>query len=240
MIFESVTNMEKKIQSALLCFLTGIIFINLLVFIIPFSRGYIFWIAYIFLMLSLVVELGMYYVILKKDDLLKDRIQQYPLLRICYIYLAIQLVTSIVFFITDGYLSSSLYWVPLVICILILGVSCGLFAISYLSLEKIREIHDAEVAKTTFVKNLTLEIDILRKKTVDPVMQEKLFQFYEMVKYSDPVSSPALLEIEQDIFGRLQILQSVLARDDFTQADHILQKLILLMDERNQRCKMLK
>ena len=232
--------MEKKITSMLWYFLAVLVFLNLLVFVIPFSRGMTFWIAYVFLMTALVAQFGIYYLISHTGDLLKKGAVHYPLLRIGYRYLIIQLVVSIIFFLADGFLSPSLVWIPLAVCLLIFGISCGLFVMTYSSLKTVERIHETTVASTAFIQNLTLEADLLRRQTESPVLQEKLSQFYEIVRFSDPVSSPGLSEIEERIGGQMQVLKSVVACGDAVQAEQILQQLSSELYERNQRCKMLK
>ena len=95
-------------------------------------------------------------------------------------------------------------------------------------------------AEISFIKSLIVDADVLQKQAGNPELQKKLFKFYELVLYSDPVSSPGLAEVEAGIKEQFTLLKAAVALNDSSKADDILAKLELLMYERNQKCKLLK
>ena len=60
----------------------------------------------------------------------------------------------------------------------------------------------------------------------------------EELRYSDPVSSPALEEAERDLSAAVADLQSAVADDDSEAVKQLSRKAAALLAERNRLCKL--
>ena len=231
---------DKKLLRALIIFGTAFIFINVLAFLIPFSRGIAFWTAYSFLMISLAVQFVISYISASKAFVPKNGVRYYPLLRVGTIYLAVQIVASLIFFLTDAHFTPAISWIPAVVCLLILGISCAVLYSTYSGIKVVEHVDEKTKVDTAFISELTVDADILRKQTDDTELQKKLQVLYETIRYSDPVSSPALKELEQNILEQMNQLKSSVMLNDSENAGLLIQKINTLMYERNQKCKLFK
>ncbi len=63
---------------------------------------------------------------------------------------------------------------------------------------------------------------------------------YEAVRYSDPMSNEALSVIEAKITLKMDELSSAVATDDAEKAKEIADELVILVGDRNKKCKVLK
>lgn len=231
---------DKKLLRSVIIFGVAFVFINVLAFLIPFSRGIVFWTAYSFLMISLVVQFVISYISASKAFVPKNGVRYYPLLRVGTIYLAVQIAASLIFFLTDAYFTPALSWIPAVVCLLILGISCAVLYSTYSGIKVVEHVDEKTKVDTAFISELTVDADILRKQTDDTELQKKLQVLYETIRYSDPVSSPALKELEQNIREQMNQLKSSVTLNDSGNAGLLIQKINTLMYERNQKCKLFK
>ena len=60
------------------------------------------------------------------------------------------------------------------------------------------------------------------------------------MKYSDPMSNPALADIEQEIDNGLKELKKAVTCNDTTKVLTIFANILLNIKERNSKCKLLK
>lgn len=230
---------DAKVKAAMAVFALVFVFVNLIIFLIPFPHGVAFWTAYAFLMIALIVQFVISYISTKKAFSEKNGIRYYPLMRIGAIYLTVQGIASLIFFLLDSYITLPLIWIPPVVCLVIFGVSCALLVSTYSGIKIVDRIEKKTKEDTAFIYGLTVEADILRKQA-DSELQKKLDSLYETIRYSDPVSSPELADVEQRIREQMEILKAAVTLNDAGKAEESILKLSNLMYERNQKCKLSK
>lgn len=63
---------------------------------------------------------------------------------------------------------------------------------------------------------------------------------YEAVRYSDPMSNDALSVIEAKITVKMDELSSAVGADDAAKAKEIADELVILVGDRNKKCRALK
>lgn len=232
--------LDGKLKLAIAIFAIVFIFANVLVFLIPFPHGIAFWIAYAFLMVALVVEFFISYISTEKAFCQKGGIRYYPLMRTGAIYLIVQGIASLIFFLTDSYITMNIIWIPPVVCLIIFGVFCGLLVATYSGIKIVEKEEEASKIDTSFVSSLIVDVDVLRNQAKNTECKSELASLYETVRYSDPVSSPELSEIEQMIRGEMDVLKAAVLLNDMDKAGESIQKISDMVYERNQKCKLLK
>ena len=231
--------LDKKILGAIALFIIIFAFANILVFLIPFPHGIAFWTAYAFLMIALIISFVVAYFSATKTFTQQNGIRYYPLMRIAAIYLIVQAVASIIFFLTDAYITVFLLWIPPVVCLLICGIFCAVLASAYSGIKIVERVDEKTKEDTAFIYGLTVDADVLRKQASSAI-QGKLDSLYETIRYSDPVSSPELADVESRIREQMEFLKATVMLNDTEKAEESIQKLSALMYERNQKCKLFK
>lgn len=232
--------LDKKLKVSVAASVAVFVFVNLLVFLIPFPHGAAFWSAYAFLMASLVVNAIVIYISASQIFLPKKGISYYPLLRISTIYLIVQGIVSLIFFIADYYMPLILVWIPIVLSLVILGVAVGLLIAAYSGIKIVEDVGEKTKKETSFIKSLITETDILRNQVADTELKNQLNSLYEAVRFSDPVSSPVLADVEMRISDELNILKAAVTLNETEKMVESIRKLNALIYERNQKCKLSK
>ena len=93
----------------------------------------------------------------------------------------------------------------------------------------------AKVQKKTFyIKKLQTEVETLTEAETDTATKSALAQWKETIRYSDPMSTEQIADIEDQITAKIGELKSA------TNKAKIIAELNLLLDERNRKIKILK
>ena len=71
-------------------------------------------------------------------------------------------------------------------------------------------------------------------------MKTECKKVYEAVRYSDPMSNDALSVIEAKITVKMDELSSAVGADDAAKAKEIADELVILVGDRNKKCRALK
>ena len=221
----------------------GIIFIvyNVVLFALcGFNdHGVAFWISWAFMMVAfatLALSVGF---IGKRVMILRDWLFGYPLIKHSFIYIIFELVLSTLFIVLDG-----LMLVKWVIAFSLQFIALGVylvFAVSCLiAKEAIDNVNTKVKDKKTFIRLLKVDADILVDACNDPDAKKKFSDFAEMVRYSDPMSSEALFELEKEISYCITLANEKIKQNSKDEALELCQKASLLLTERNKKTKALK
>lgn len=232
--------MMKLDLKLLIVGIAALVFLNVLIFIVPFSREATFWVGYIFLMIALLAQTFIVYVVSRDGLFPKSGNSRYPLVKTGLIYLIIQVVLSIVLFILDALIPVSWTWLSVLLCLLVFGIFIYRVLIVLVSLKNIDVVHETVVENTQFIDNLLIEINSVRLRVKDSEIAEKLVEIQERVRLSDPVSPQGLRSIESEISEKIGVLKFLVTNGDKTQIMELLEELRALLDDRSTRCKMMK
>ena len=235
-----MTDVFRKMKIPMIVAAIVLVLVNLVIFFLPFTHGMTFWVAYGFLMFAILIQFVLGMLCYGRLFLPKKGIAYYPIARFGFIYLIIQFFVSLAFFALDMFLPVIYFWIAIVVCLILLGIFAGLIASAFGAIRVVEDVEEKTRAEISFIKSLIVDADVLQNQVGDPELQKKLFKFYELVRYSDPVSSLGLAEVEASIKEQFTLLKAAVALNDSSKADDILAKLEMLMYERNQKCKLLK
>ena len=214
---------------------------NLLCFITPNTlAGYekfggAFWAGYVCITLAFVGQLICALFALREDD--KQKLfYNIPIIRISYVGLILTLVF--------GGLCMAIpnlpNWLGIIICVLILAFT-AIAVVKACAAAKIVEAADDKVkAQTAFIQNLTVEAEGLVARAKSEPVKAECKKVYEAVRYSDPMSDEALSVIEAKITVKVDELASAVGADDAEKAKEIADEIVILIGDRNKKCKVLK
>ena len=77
-------------------------------------------------------------------------------------------------------------------------------------------------------------------KCQDSTLTDKLHELQDKIRYSDPMSSPQLSNLENLIQTQCHQLGGLIIQGNWSTASSVYDQLIQLVEERNQRCRLLK
>jgi len=113
----------------------------------------------------------------------------------------------------------------------------GLIGVS-MATEEIERIDEKVADKRLYISSLQLEVQKLEAQASDPSAKKALKELTDTIRYSDPMSSPQLMTIENAIAIRISVLTQKIWDPGATIS--LCEELQALFTERNAKCKTLK
>lgn len=222
--------MEKKKLRSIVGAAVILVMYHLVIFVLPFVKGPIFFVSYVFTLIAFGIGgLAVYHASKKPDA--KSKFYGFPVARIGVMYLAVQLVASLLFMAVDPWI---LWWIPVMCCagILVAGL-LGLIATEATSEEIIRQ--DVKLKKDVAVmRSLQSKVRQLAAQCDEPLLK----QLAEEMRYSDPVSSGDIGDAEADLAAAVDQLQQAVSDNDLVSVEILSRQAMALLAERNRLCKL--
>lgn len=227
----------KKDQIRYLAAMAILLVLYILVaFLIPFEKTAVFWVSFVFTLISFgVVGASFYIAFLRKPDA-KSKFYGFPIARIGAIYGIAQLAAGILFMALG-------LWVPVWLAVLVYAIGLGAAAIGLISAEAVVEhieVQDKQLKKDVrLMRNLQSKVSQMVSLCAEkPDLCALVKEFAEEMRYSDPVSSETLAQAEADLSAAVDELQCALVDGDDAAARTLCRKAAALLSERNRQCKL--
>ena len=194
-----------------------------------------FWIGYIFITLAFAGQLICAYFALKDNDL-KRTFYNISLLTTSYS----GLILSFVFGGLCMLISPLPYWVGIILCAIVLAANVIAVVKASAAIDLVSEVDEKVKENTFFIKSLTVDAESLVSRAKSEGVKTACKKVYEAARYSDPMSSSALASVESEITINLSKLSDAVISDNFDVATECASELVVLFNERNRKCKLLK
>lgn len=203
----------------------------LIVFLIPFVKTAVFWVSFVFTLIAFgVVAVSLYIAFVKKPDA-KSKFYGFPIAKIGVMYGGTQLLVGLLFMALGK-------WAPVWLAVLVYAIALGAAVIGLISADAVREEiqrQDNKLKKdVSFMRNLQSKVNQMATQCAAP----ELRQFAEDIRYSDPVSSDALTDIEQELAAAVEELQAAVVDGDSESVAQLCRKASATLAERNRLCKL--
>lgn len=223
--------MKKNFTRSAICLGVLLLLYILLAFLIPFPKTAVFWLSFGFTLVAFAVNGWALYTAFLKNPGATSRFYGFPIARIGVIYGGGQLVCGLVFMALGK-------WIPTWLAVLVYAAMLGAAAIGLMGAET--------VVDTIHGQDQTLKQDVrfmreLQSKVIQMASQcslPEVKQFCENIRYSDPVSSEALAEIDLDLSAAVDNLQSAIVDGDNIAIRQLSHKADNILSERNRLCKL--
>ena len=124
-------------------------------------------------------------------------------------------------------------WVGIILCFAVLAFHAISLVKANTAADLVGEIDDKIKAQTLFIKSLTIDAEVVMAKAKKDEEKALAKKIYEAVRYSDPMSHDALAGLETQIHMKFATFASSFHSD-------VADELLILLNERNKKCKMLK
>lgn len=233
--------MKKSFKAYVAIWAILLAIFNVLCFVTPNEAagmskfGGAFWIGYIFITLAFIGQLLCTYIAFRGNKLQK-LFYKLPLISVSFAGLILTVIVGTVCMIIPDLPN----WVGIIACLLVLAFNVIVVIRANTAAEIVSDIDDKIKTQTAFVKLSTVEVqNILNRAKTDRVKAE-CRKAYEAIRYSDPMSSPALSYEESEISAKIRELKAAVTAGEDETAISAAQELVLLIKERNNKCKILK
>lgn len=230
--------MNKKDLSLITVFAVSLAIVSVIYFAVPFPRLSASVIAYVFTVISVIAGYFITNYAFKKGSDVKSKVYGFPVFRIGYIYMAAQIIFTIIIAAAE-FATPVANWISVVVSVIFICLA----AIGVIAADNARDIitaqEDAFQAQTRKIKYFKLDMGSVVDKCKDSELRKSLEKFADELKYSDPVSSEELESIEKKIADGIETLSELLNKDNAAASDKV-DELTSLLSDRNRRCKALK
>ena len=225
--------MKKNTVRALLVTVLVIGLFNLIAFVVPFEHTDVFWIGYGFAMGAFLMVAAAMYLAFGQEPTAKSRFYGFPIARIGAIYGIFQLGASLLCMALAEVLT---WWIPvLLFAVAFVAAALGLIATEAV-VDEIRRQDNTQKVNTTLMRSLQTKVSQIAANSGNAAVKA----LAEEMRYSDPVSNPALADAEADLAAAVSNLQSAYVDGDQQAMEELCRKATVLLAERNRLCKLTK
>ena len=207
----------------------------LVTFLLPFAHTATFWVSVLFTLISFAVAGASFYIAFIRNPDAKSRFYGFPIARIGAIYGVLQVTAAILFMTLSAI-------VPVWTAILVYAVFLGVAVIGLISADAVVEeirIQDVKLKKdVTLMRGLQSKVNQMAAQCDNPDAAAAVRSFAEDLRYSDPVSSEAIAEIEADLRVAVDELQAAVVDGESNAIKQLCRKASFLLAERNRLCKL--
>lgn len=222
--------MKKNGSQGYLIYAMLFVLFNSIVFLLPTQKGKVFWVAYCFAVVAFATQCLIWKIVAGDKVEFKSRFLGVPVVYVCFAYLFLQTVVAVIF----GFLPHLPLWIVVLANVVILCLSALFIISTHAGAMAVKNVDQKVEKKVFYIKSLCAEISILANKEQNADIKKQLKQLEENLRFSDPMSSNQLVEIEEKIVSKVKELDKV---HDKTQ---LITDINALLKERNVKIKFLK
>ena len=233
--------MKKSFKSYLICWAILLALFNLICFVTPaewygFNKfGGSFWAGYVVITLAFLGQLACAYKAFRAENT-KKLFYNLPLITVSYT----GLILTLVFGGACMAVPDLPNWLGAILGAVVLAFT-AVAVIKASAAADIVESVDKKVAeKTAFLRVATADAEVILASAKSAEIKAECRKVYEALRYSDPMSNEALSVTEAKITVKLDELKAAAAADDAEKTKTAAEDLMLLIKERNTKCKALK
>ena len=207
----------------------------------PIIPGYVinydtrFWIAFVFIVLAFIGNLVCAYLAFKAENS-KKIFLNLPLITVSWSALITMLIVGSVLMLIPNCPA----WIAAVVCIIILAFNAIAVIKAGWAADAVSKVDERVAARTSFIKNLIVDTESILSRAKSDTVKAECKKVYEAVRYSDPMSNDALSVIEAKITVKVDEFSSAVDADDAEKAKEIADEIVILVSDRNKKCRVLK
>ena len=194
-----------------------------------------FWIGYAFISVMFIGQLACSYAAFKSDDA-KKLFYNISLIKTSYAGL-------IASFLVGGLcmlISPLPYWIGVIVCAIVLAANVLSVVKAAVVVGEVVRIDEKVKKQTFFIKSLTVDADTLMAQAKSETAKAECRKVYEAIRYSDPMSNDALSSVEGQITVKFAELSDAVKADDAEKVAELAREVVILVGDRNKKCKLLK
>ncbi len=228
-------NAKKNMMRTLVITVIVLVLFCVLAFAIPFVRGPVFWLGFLFTVVAILAQLYIAKKAFANGEGARSKFYGFPLAKVGFIYLVVQIVVGLACMALGLVVPA---WLAAVLFVLILAAA----AIGFITVDAIRD--EVERQDEVLKKNVT-NMRALQSKAAaiaaqceDEGTRKVLNALADKFRFSDPVSSATTEEAEAGLAALVDELQAAVLDKDTEAAVSLAGKLEAALAERNRLCKL--
>lgn len=232
--------MKNGIKFYLPCWAIALAMFNVITFAVPITVNVnkftpSFWIGYAFITLMFITQLVCSIIFFKQDNNDK-RFLNISVISLSYTALLVSIIVAAVAMAVPFIP----YWVGIILDVLIVAFYAIAIILSKAAADTIENIDNKVKTQTFFIKSLTVDVESLLNQSKSDETKIIAKKVYEAIRYSDPMSNEALSSVESQITVKFNEFSNAVIEDNKTLAETLGNELIILVNDRNKKCKLLK
>lgn len=233
--------MKKNFKFYVICWAILLAVFNAVCFLIPAPTaeadkfGGAFWSGYIFITVAFIGQLVCAYIAFKAVNL-KKVFYNLPMVTVSYTGLILTIIVGGVCMAIPGLPN----WIGIIACLLVLAFNAITVVKAAGAAQIVSDLDDKIAEQTQFVKTATVDAQNIANRAKSDAVKAECKKVYEALRYSDPISIPALASEEARITAKMSELADVVGADDAEKASSAAAEIVLLIKERNNKCKAMK
>ena len=228
-------NAKKNQMRTLIITAIVLVLFCVLAFVIPFPRGPVFWLAFIFTVVAILAQLYITKKAFANGEGARSKFYGFPIAKVGLIYLAVQVVVGLACMALGLVVPA---WLAAVLFVLILAAAAtGLITVD--------AIRDEVERQDTLLKTNVTPMRTLQSKAAaiagqceDEALRGVLSALADKFRFSDPVSSAATAEAEAGLAALTEELQAAVLDRDSEAAAALAKRLEAALAERNRLCRL--
>lgn len=216
-----------------LCFVV----FSLAAFLIPMPTRFcgVFWVGYIFITVTFLLQLACSYFALESNELQKT-VYSLPAFKASLTGLVAMLVAG-------GFamiIPSFPMWLCILLCSAVLAATLTVVILTFVFSKTVGDI-DKEVRMSAFVMRLlTADAEHIMNLADEPEIKAIAKKVYEAIRFSDVMSNSAIEQLDTSIQRQFSAFEDAVSSKDIELSSALGEELLVLIDERNKRCRLLK
>jgi hypothetical protein len=197
--------------------------------------GGAFWVGYIFITIAFIGQLAVSFFAFSATNMQKF-FYRIPLITISWT----GLILTLIFGTLCMAIPNLPNWIGIILCFAILGFNAISLVKANMAADIVGEIDQKVKTQTFFIKSLTVDADTLMARATTEEIKAECKKVYEAIRYSDPMSNDALSSIESEITIKFAELSEAVKAKDAEKVAETAKEVVILVGDRNKKCKLLK
>lgn len=209
-------------------------FIIYVIATVPFQKNIVFWLVLSFSFLSILVQVAALHFVMKSQAPIKDRIYDFPIIRVSAVYLVIQLLASLLIM---GFSDKiPVFAAALVEMVILVAAVTGFYFAGAARTEVVRQ--DKQLEKELVkMQELQMRLGILISQCEEGQIREILRKLSEEIRYSNPISREVSEDIEEEIAVLFAEMEKAALAEDIENTAGLCNRVTALLQERDRICK---
>lgn len=227
--------MKKNFKYYIVIWLISVAVFNIISFTVPIIKVGSFGVGYAMITVMFIIQFVCSLMFFKQND--KERtFLNIPIITISYAALIVSVIIGSIFMT----ITKVSFWLAIIIVSLVTAFYLIAIIGVKMATDSIESTNEKVNSQTLFVKSLNIDAQILAQKACNNDIKSITDRVCEAVRYSDPVSNESLADCESKITLKFKEFEKSVVEQNTELAERISNELISLINERNQKCKLMK
>lgn len=233
--------MKKYFKYYGICWAIALVVFNVITFVVAnetvglASVSPSFWVGYTFITIAFISNLICSLLFFKEEN--KGKVfLNIPIINLAYSALIVSFVVGAIAMAVP----QIPYWIGVIVDVLVLAFYAIAIVKASAAADIVNDVEQKVKAQTFFIKSLTVDADSLMARAKSDEMKAETKKVYEAIRYSDPMSNNALASIENQIQNEFNAFADAVKNNDIDLAKSSANEIVILINDRNKKCKLLK